>query len=193
MKSTLSTAHIAIAVLIAMLAGFGLGRISLAAGKDAPSSASSSRPAPDQDPEGAEARTVADAVGLNKAAIDSLIASGLSGDTDAMLFMTLTQAEWGERIQELQKDGISAEYEQFTDAHLRSAEHWHLLMKGALGESGHLRGKGDRDGEARILESLVNIAEANAGPDRPEFGRLVAAGILEEIEQVKRTRERLDP
>lgn len=193
MKSTLSATHIAIAVLIAMLVGFGLGRISVAAGKGAPTNASSPRPAPDRAPEGIEARTVADAVELNKTAIDSLIASGLSGDTDAMLFTPLSQAEWAERIQELQENGISAEYERFTDAHLRSADHWHMLTKGALGQSGHLRGKGDRDGEARILESLVNIAWANAGPDRPEFGRLVATGILEEIEEAKRMRERLDP
>ncbi len=191
MRSSFSSHHLAIAMLASVLAGFGIGRLTEAVENGERSAASASeQPTPHSV---RTARSVADAVELNSAAVDTLIASGLSGETELMLFTPFSQAQWAQRIQELQKDGISKEYQRFTDAQLRASEHWHLLMKAALGQSGHLRGNGNRKGEERILESLVNIARANAAPGRPEFGRLLAFRLLEEIDETRRERERLDP
>lgn len=191
MTSSFSSHHLAFAMLASVLAGFGVGRLTeVVESRERPAATASAQPAPQAV---RNARSVTDAVELNSAAVDTLIASGLSGETELMLFTPFSQAQWAQRIQELQKDGISKEYQRFTDAQLRASEHWHLLMKAALGRSGHLRGKGNREDEARILESLVNIARANAAPGRPEFGRLLAFRLLEEIDETKRKRERLDP
>ncbi|MFU8829736.1 MAG: hypothetical protein ACNA8P_09935 [Phycisphaerales bacterium] len=122
------------------------------------------------------------AIAYLDAAIESLIAAGLSGEREAMLFSPLTEAEYADRVREFNKAGVvTAEYLEFAGDFQRSVDLWRSLMTDGLARASRAAGDERLEEMERILTSLTNIAEANAAEGRPAVGQLIARDSLKRI------------
>lgn len=129
---------------------------------------------------------VVHAIELNQAAVDSLIAAGLSGDREAMLFTPLTEAEYAARVREFNKAGVvTAEYVEFAEDFQSSADVWRSLMADGVMLARRAASDEQQEEMDRILTSLTNIARANSAEGRPLVGKAIARESLDRIAELR--------
>jgi hypothetical protein len=138
--------------------------------------------------------SVSHAITHYETAILSFIEAGKSGDEQAMLFSSLTEAEYTRQIEIFNRAGvITAEYIEFEREFQVSLSHWRQLIRAALQRSALYRGIGDRETESEIIQALRNIVDANSAEGLTRAGRLAAEYSRTVINDTVEERERLDP